>query len=158
MTEEWLEVGDERIDAGEMMRRVRERMESREPGGPGKGGQDPLAVAEAVRREVIGEPLFDTSLYGGTSIWDHDCDLVPHDYVIDWRMPLIGPAHALIRRVINDELRRYLDRSLDKQSHLNRQVLHVLQALVDENARLRREIEALRAAREDEARGTDTPV
>jgi hypothetical protein len=158
VSEDWLEVGDERIDAREVMRRVRERMESRDLSKPGEEGMDPQSVAEAVRKEVIGEPLFDTSLYGGVSIWDHDCDLVPHDYVIDWRMPVIGPAHALVRRVINDELRRYLARSLDKQSHLNRQVMHVLQALVDENAHLRREIEALWAAREDEARGTDTPV
>jgi hypothetical protein len=48
--------------------------------------------------------------------------------------------HAIVRRVINAEVRRYLTASLEKQSSLNRRMLQVLKELVAENERLSREV------------------
>jgi hypothetical protein len=84
-------------------------------------------------------------------MWQDDCDLVPRNYTIDWRTPIMGPIHAAIRRIVNAEIRRYLLPALEKQSFLNRKVLQTLdelarenQALARENACLREEIERLR--------------
>ena len=84
------------------------------------------------------------------SRWLHECDIVPENYVIDWRVPMIGPIHAAIRRVIYAEIRRSVLPALTKQSHLNRAVLQTLSELCQENARLRQELEALRQNQEPE--------
>lgn len=141
MKQDWLEIQDENIDAQELMQQIRDRIADRDNAIPDV--KDPVAAMEAVREEVIGKPLFDAVLGEPIAIWDQDCEIVPHDYVIDWRVPILGPMNALVRRVINTEICRYLAPSLAKQSHLNRQVLYILQQLVDENARLRQRIEEL---------------
>jgi hypothetical protein len=83
-------------------------------------------------------------LSGAVARWLQDCDLVPARYEIDWRVPIIGPIHAAIRRLINAEIRRFLLPSLVKQSHLNRVVLRLLQELEQENVRLCQEMARLR--------------
>lgn len=99
-------------------------------------------VASALWQEMIGDEEF--KLGETVSIRRRDCDIVPRNYVIDWRIPILGPAHALVRRIINDEIRRYLMPSLRKQSNLNRRLLRALRELSRENAELRQEIEKLR--------------
>jgi hypothetical protein len=82
--------------------------------------------------------------------WLQEGDIVPENYVIDWRVPVIGPLHAAVRRVIHAEICRFLLPSLVKQSHLNRAVLQTLSDLCRENARLREELERLRQNQERE--------
>jgi hypothetical protein len=146
--EGWLEIKDEAIDGQAIAREIRERVERR----VSDATADPAAVADAAWQEVVGRPILHGELVGGSSLWEADCEIVPQDYAIDWRMPILGPLHALVRKVINDEIRRYLSRSLDKQSYLNRQLAQAVQALAEENRRLRLEIEELGGD------GADTPV
>jgi uncharacterized protein YaaN involved in tellurite resistance len=58
-------------------------------------------------------------------------------------MPILGPLHAVVRRLINAEIRRYLMPALEKQSSLNRQLLRLVAELVQENDRLRRRVDEL---------------
>jgi hypothetical protein len=144
MSESWLEIGDEKLDAREVERRVEERLARREAGtvharpefdvGQGRPRAD-LQASDA-RSEILAR-------------WEQDCDLVPAHYEIDWRVPVIGRIHAAVRRVINAEIRRFLFPSLVKQSHLNRAVLRLLRDLEDENAQLRQELAQLYRAVED---------
>jgi hypothetical protein len=101
--------------------------------------EDPKTLAERLRNQMIGSDSDNDLL-----IRERDCDIVPRNYLIDWGVPILGPIHAVVRRLINAEIRRYVLSSLEKQSYLNRQMLRVLNALVEENKRLRREIEELR--------------
>ena len=145
MADDWLEIPDENINAEEIMERVRARIAHRSTASLSESEEteSPLAVAEALWQEMIGD-----AAGGGNHIpiQRRDCDIVPRHYVIDWRIPVLGPIHALLRRIINAEMRRYLLPSLEKQSHFNRQVLRMLEGLVKENERLRREVEELREA------------
>ncbi len=145
MTEDWLQVGDEEIDVAEIMRRIRQRLAQRETTAGGEE-EDLQALAESLRREILGE----TTEWGAAgrqiSIRQQECEIVPHHYTIDWRIPILGPIHALVRRVINDEIRRYLLPSLRQQSNLNRKMLRALKSLAEENARLHEELAELRVA------------
>lgn len=140
MSDDWLEISDDAIDVGEIMQRIHERIARRTSASP---SESPAAVAEALWKEMIGEPIGESASGSRILIRQRDCDVVPRGYVIDWRTPILGPIHALVRRIINAEIRRYLLPSLEKQSHVNRQMLRVLEGLVEENGRLRRQIEAL---------------
>lgn len=139
MNEDWLEIPDQDVDAQELMNQVSKRVAEHH-----QETIDLAAVVQAVRQEVIGIPVFDTILDGErVALWESDCDIVPHDYVIDWRVPILGPINAFVRRVINTEIQRYLSVSLAKQAHFNHQVLRILQQLADENEHLKRKIEEL---------------
>ena len=144
MGEDWLEIPDERIDAAEVVERVRARIARRGVASSSEGPESPADVAEAVWQEMIGDTAGPSASSDGVPIRQGDCDVVPRQYVIDWRMPILGPIHALVRRIINVEVRRYVLPSLDKQSHLNRRFLRIVDRLSEENERLRREIEELR--------------
>jgi hypothetical protein len=160
---DWLEINQGDVDAQEVARQVRERLSRRDRSPP--GGEDPLAVARSLWEERIGPLVHGADLDGAPaddrptgaapadwiSMWQDDCDLVPRNYTIDWRTPIMGPIHAAIRRIVNAEIRRYLLPALEKQSFLNRKVLQMLDdlaheqdSLARENARLREEIERLR--------------
>jgi hypothetical protein len=143
MSDDWLEIPDEEIDVVEIMQKIRTRVAQR---GDTVTSEmpDPTAVAVALQAEMIGEPVDSSALGRHVSIRQNDCDIVPRHYVIDWRIPILGPIHAVVRRVINAEIRRYLSPSLKKQSHLNRKVLRALRALAEENVHLHRQIEELR--------------
>jgi hypothetical protein len=144
MSNHWLEISDDELDAEEIERQVRERIARRMVG---TGAQeDPEAVAEALWQEMIGSGAEGAAPGQGLSLADADCDIVPRQYAIDWRTPVLGPIHARVRRIINAEIRRYLLPSLEKQSYLNRQMVSALNELRAENERLRQEIEQLRAA------------
>jgi len=151
MSESWLETRDPELDGPEIERRIEARMARR-------GATDADAVCEELQDLQI-RPGADTSAAGVStqetpeervSRWLHECDIVPENYVIDWRVPMIGPIHAAIRRVIYAEIRRSVLPALTKQSHLNRAVLQTLSELCQENARLRQELEALRQNQEPE--------
>ena len=146
MGEDWIEIPDECIDAAEVMGQVRARIARRGSTSSSEGPEDPAAVAEALRQEIIGDTAGPDS-GDVVPVRLRDCDVVPRRYVIDWRTPILGPIHALVRRIINTEVRRYVLPSLEKQSHLNRQMLRIVDRLVEENARLRREIEELRVTK-----------
>lgn len=143
MSDEWLEISDEEIDVADIMREIRRRVAQREAGRTHNEVSDPKAVVEDLRAEMIGESVDSSPLGRHVSIRQNDCDIVPRHYVIDWRLPILGPVHAVVRRVINAEIRRYLSASLQKQSHFNRKALRALKALAEENVRLRRQVEDL---------------
>jgi hypothetical protein len=143
MSENWLEIADEDIHVEEIMRRIRERIAAREGSLP-PDEIDPARVAADLWKEMIGDPTEETAGGKLASIRSRDCDIVPRHYEIDWRIPILGPIHALVRRIINAEIRRFLIPSLERQSSLNRRLLQVLRDLERENASLRAELDALR--------------
>ena len=140
MSEDWLEIPDQEIDVKEIMQRIRERVAERQGGATYHDAEALDAIADATREQTLGAQEGISIAGKRIPIWQNDCDIVPRHYVIDWRIPILGPIHALVRRVINDEIRRYLMRSLEKQAHLNRKMLQALQELAQENAYLRQEI------------------
>jgi len=133
---DWLEIPDESINAEEIERRIRERSAHADGTSPSGEIERPEDIAEDLWKEMIGGEG-----EGHISIRQRDCDIVPRHYVIDWRVPILGPVHAVVRRIINAEIRRYLFPSLEKQSSFNRKVMQALNDLARENMRLRREIE-----------------
>ena len=135
MSKDWLEMDDENVDVEEIAQQIQERLAQRKESATDT--VDPAAVAAGLWKEMIGDPT-DDSLSGRiAAIRPRDCDIVPRHYVIDWRMPVLGPINAVVRRVINAEIRRYLAPSLEKQASLNRQLLQMIQDLAQENADLR---------------------
>ena len=143
MSDEWLEIADEDIDVEEIMRQIRERIAEREGSLP-SDEVDPAVVAADLWKEMIGDPSEETARGKLASIRPRDCDIVPRHYEIDWRIPILGPIHAVVRRIINAEIRRYLIPSLERQSSLNRRLLQVLGEVVHENASLREELQELK--------------
>jgi hypothetical protein len=144
MNEDWLEISSEDVNVEEIMRQIRERIARRDGMVLSEYMESPASVASALWQEMIEDSSGEQGLSPTISIRRRDCDIVPRHYAIDWRIPILGPIHAVVRRIINDEIRRYLMSSLRKQSNLNRRVLQVLKDLERENARLRQEIEELR--------------
>jgi hypothetical protein len=147
MNENWLEVSDENVNVEDIMRQIRERVARHGDVPPPGEAERPEAVAENLWKEMIGDTA-DGPASQPISIRQRDCDITPRYYVIDWRIPILGPIHAIVRRIINAEIRRYLFSSLEKQSRFNRQVLKALTGLAQENARLQQEIEELAGKRE----------
>lgn len=144
----WLDIPGEDIDVAEIMRQIRERIARREGTIPAEDEDAPAMVASALWQEMIEDWAEEFKLGETVSIRRRDCDVMPRNYVIDWRIPILGPIHSVVRRVINDEIRRYLMPSLKKQSTLNRRLLRALKELSRENAELRRELETLREQEE----------
>jgi hypothetical protein len=143
MSDDWLEIPDQDIDVTNIMHRIRIRVAQRQDiVNPTSG--DPKSVVEDLWEEMIGEQTDTSALGKYVILLQNDCDIVPRHYVIDWRIPILGPIHAVVRRVINAEIRRYLLPSLKKQSHFNRKVLRALRSLAEENARLREELSQFR--------------
>lgn len=149
MSDSWLEIPDEHIDASRIMKLVQARIARRGTASLPEETGNPVTIAQALWREMVQDTTSRSAPNGHTHhIQPCDCDIVPRQYVIDWRTPILGPIHAMVRRIINAEIRRYLLSSLEKQSHFNRQVLRLVGELAEENERLQREIEDLRAAQE----------
>jgi hypothetical protein len=165
MSEPWLEIADPEIDAREVRRRVRDRMQGRRKAPVGEGAPrhgdaarhedvpaaedrlDPAGIAASLYRERFGR-VWDDPVPDEIAALEYDGDIVPENYVIDWRVPILGPIHAVVRRVIHAEIRRYLLSMLQKQSHLNRRMLQALDALQRENEQLRRALERLSGGKE----------
>jgi len=155
MDEQWLEIPGEDSSAQEIMRRVRARIASSTQEKPIEDGEDladedPASVAHILWQEMIGPQAAHIDRDAGEQIRARHCDIVPRDYTIGWRIPILGPIHAMVRRIIHAEIRRYLMPSLEKQSAFNREVMRLLEELVQENERLRQELDALRNSREEQ--------
>lgn len=133
----WLRIADDQVDVDELMDIIRRRVAMRRASQQAGEGEDPGELAQKLYRELIA----DRDDVSGLSV--EDCEILPDDYVIDWRIPVIGPIHALVRRVINAEIQRYLQAGLIRQSRLNRQVLLELHRLAQENRVLRERIDRL---------------
>jgi len=144
MHDNWLEISDDNIDLKAIERQVQARLENWQTRSPSALPAPPEAIAKSLWREIIGDPSSIDNLDPNTLIQAQDCDIVPRQYVINWQNPILGPIHALLRRLINAEIRRFLFPSLEKQAFLNRQMVRMLKELTAENKRLRSEIETLR--------------
>ncbi|NIT59813.1 MAG: hypothetical protein GWN00_27415 [Aliifodinibius sp.] len=146
MDENWLEIPNENIDVAEIKRQVQARLAKRRETSVAVA-KDPAAIARELWLEIIGDPLEEMEQGKSILLTQRDCDIVPRHYVIDWQIPLLGPINALLRRLINAEIRRFLLPSLERQSFLNRQLLQALRDVAEENRCLRQEIENLRNER-----------
>lgn len=141
MADNWLEIPGEEVNVREIMQRIRERIAARgSRESRNLPEENPEALVVSLWEEIIGEP----SHLGAFPLSLRECDIVPRGYTIQWRVPILGPIHALVRRIINAEIRRYLLPALEKQSTVNRKIRLLLKDLIQENARLRREVEELR--------------
>ena len=143
MSDDWIEISDENINVEEIMQKIRERTACHASVSSPDDSDKPEMAAEALWAEMIQDPINASTFLKGFQIHQRDCDIVPRYYVIDWRIPILGPIHAVIRRLINAEVRRYLLPSLKKQSSFNLRVRRALKELAQENTRLRQEIEKL---------------
>ena len=146
MPDEMIVIHDDQIDVQDIMRQIRANI-ARRKGEAIVEDLDPAAISAALWTETIGESARMQTGSDRIPLTQQDCDILPHGYVIEWQNPLLGPPHSVVRRVINAEVRRYLDTSLAKQTRFNENVLRALRNLAQENAGLRRELEELRAAR-----------
>lgn len=142
MADDLIVIHDDQIDVEEIMQQIRANIARRK----GQSGIDPVAISQELWESTIGDTTRFQQQLGGVPLTHHDCDIVPRDYVIDWRIPILGPIHSIVRRVINAEIRRYLDVSLGKQMRFNENVLRALHYLAQENHNLRQEIEGLRSS------------
>jgi len=141
MADDLIIIHDDQIDVQDIMRQIRANIARR---GGAVQEVDPVAISDELWSNTIGE-VETHRVLERIPLTRHDCDIVPQNYVIDWRNPVLGPPHAVVRRVINAEVRRYLDASLAKQTRFNETVLRTLRQLAQENAALRHEIERLQA-------------
>ncbi len=147
MTDDLIIIHDDQIDVQDIMRQIRANIARRTGAAP---ELDPVAVSDELWSNTVGGAETRSALEQ-IPLTRHDCDIVPQNYVIDWRNPVLGPPHAVVRRVINAEVRRYLDTSLAKQTRFNETVLRALRQLAQENAALRREIDRLRVQQTGES-------
>lgn len=141
--EGWLDIPDPSIGASEIEARIHQRMTARLEASSGVPEGSVQIVAERLRRRMIGDDV-----EGGLAVRERECDIVPRNYAIDWRVPILGPVHAAVRRVINAEIRRYLMPSLERQSYINRRLVGLVSDLIEENENLRREVAELRKTRD----------
>jgi hypothetical protein len=148
MKDDLIVVHDDQIDVEEIMQQIRANI-ARRKGQSLEPEIDPAAISQELWESTIGDTARFEQQIGGVSLSRHDCDIVPHDYVIDWRIPILGPINSIVRRVINTEIRRYLDISLSKQTHFNENVLRALRYLAQENQQLKQEVEKTRSSHLD---------
>jgi hypothetical protein len=144
MSDNWLEIADRSIDTDAVVRRVQERLAERSRGEQDGEAVQTAALVDNTWSEMIGGPDARREEDGDLLISPDECDIVPRHYTIGWRTPIIGPIHALVRRIIYAEMRRFVGPALDQQSAVNRQLLDAVGNLAHQNARLREEIRSLR--------------
>ncbi|MBN1454119.1 MAG: hypothetical protein JW963_24090 [Anaerolineales bacterium] len=142
MGHNWFEIAVEGVDAEDIDRRVQQNLVRYTVG---EGDFDLSCALKELWDSVIGEPVTLSGLEQQFEFRERDCDILPHYYSVGWRTPILGPIYAFLRRFIDMEIRRYLFPSLQKQSMFNLRMLRLLQAVCEENARLRGELAHLRA-------------
>ncbi len=135
---DWLEVRDEALRVVDVALRAEKSLATR----ANPPGEDPALIARDLWDQYIGRPAAEMLL---APMLADDPDIYPADYRIEYRHPLLGPINSLVRRVINLEIKRYLDPAIRKQSRINRQFREALIELLQENRRLRRELDTLEA-------------
>jgi O-antigen chain-terminating methyltransferase len=151
MSDDLVIIHDDQIDVEDIMRQIRANIARRKGQSGERSDLDPVAVSRELWEGTIGDTARFQQQIGGVPLTRYDCDIVPRDYVIDWYIPILGPIHSVVRRVINAEVRRYLETSLHKQTRFNENVLRALRYLAQENDNLRQELEKLRASQPDSA-------
>ena len=127
----WLQIVDDEVDVDRVMAEIRRRVAVRQAGEQAVDGEDPEDFARKLYRKMVADQE------GTSGLTIEDCDILPQDYAIEWRIPVLGPIHAIVRRVINAEIQRYLQAGLVRQSRFNRQILQELERLSQENRELR---------------------
>lgn len=137
--DEWLRFVDDQVSVQEIMLKIRERLAQRNHE---ELKDNPETLSEMLWHEMLG-PVEEEATQKRIPLRQDECDIVPRHYVIEWRIPILGPLHALVRRIINDEIRRYLMPSLQRQSNFNLKVLRSLRGLAQENAQLRQQLAEL---------------
>jgi len=142
MEDDLIIIHDDQIDVEDIMRQIRSSIARRKGETPEE--IDPVAISQELWEGTIGDAARFQQQIDNIPLTRHDCDIVPRDYVIDWYVPILGPIHSVVRRVINAEIRRYLDVSLNKQTRFNENVFRALRYLAEENYNLKRELEELR--------------
>ncbi len=138
----WLEICDEDVNVEQIEDVIRRRVAARRAAEQAGDQVDAEELAHRLYRQMV----TDQTIQGHLSA--DDCDILPRDYDIAWRIPILGPIHAAVRRVVNAEIRRYLEAGLLRQSRINRTVLQELDRLSRENQALRERLESLQNARE----------
>jgi len=140
----WLEFESENVvDTAEIMARIQAEHASRTA--ESTSDLDVVNLAEQLRLQMLGDPT-EVSASGVEMLSNQaSYDIMPQGYKIEWRIPIIGPIHGLVRRVINAEIQRFLFPSLLRQSELNRRLIEALEDLATENERLRVELSTVRS-------------
>ena len=144
MADDLIIIRDDQIDVQNIMRQIRANIARRKGEALADDGIDPIALSRDLWEEMIGEAARVRQATDPLPLSHYDCDIVPRNYVIDWHIPVLGPIHSIVRRLINAEMRRYIDASLSKQTRFNETVLSAMRQLAQENYRLRQEIEEMR--------------
>jgi hypothetical protein len=150
MDDDLIVVSDADINVQEIMRQIRANIARRKGDAAEQLEVNPVTVSEELWEDTIGEAARFQEQVGRVGLTRYDCDIVPRNYKIEWIHPILGPVHAVVRRIINAEIRRYLDASLSKQTFFNENVLQALQSLVAENLSLQQELQELRSARDSD--------
>jgi hypothetical protein len=148
MSDDWLDSAGETTDVACLTQQVRDRLAAREGIRASYRAESLDSVVSSLRKEMIGAECAG-DVNGPIGLRERDCDIVPRGYHIGWQVPVLGWMHAVVRKIVNGEVRRYLLPSLEKQSELNREVLRALSALARENERLREEIGSLRGSAQE---------
>ena len=146
MTDDLIVISEDQIDVQDIMRQIRANIARRKGESVSEAEPDPLDVSRELWDTMIGESVNAPQAFDRIPISRYDADIFPHQYAIDWHIPILGPIHAVVRRLINAEVRRYLDVSLRKQTRFNESLLCALRHLVQENHVLRQELDSLRQA------------
>lgn len=144
MTDDLIVINDDQIDVQDIMRQIRANIARRKGQSAVASDIDPVAVSRELWEDMIGEAARLHQQVDSIPLTRYDSDIVPRHYTIAWRIPILGPIHAIVRRLINAEVRRYLDASLSKQTRFNENMLRAVRQLAQENRCLRAELESLR--------------
>ena len=139
----WLEINHPEIDKQALQQKIEAQVTKTLSEIAQSDDNDPQTIAQNLWQALIGPLPHEVEATTPFIPSLADCDIVPRNYNIEWQHPVLGPINATIRQVINEEIRRYLLNSLEKQSALNRQISEVLQTLMAENKALKEELNRL---------------
>lgn len=138
---EWIHFGIDDQEASHALSQLKKRIAEREDFE--QEAQPAVDVVQQLRIQMLGDPSEISDSDVEMLVRLRDYDILPRGYKIDWRIPVLGPIHSIVRRLINDEIVRFLFPSLKRQSSLNRQLVDAIQELAYENQQLRFEVTAL---------------
>lgn len=157
-TGDLIEIRDPEIDAKVILKLVDERLQDRRAKHGYENRQFPAFSGAGLSPVVDGIDL-DPNLY-------HYLDLVNESYFDfetdpDLRMspatrsPFLGGVWSLIRRQAHQLVLYYVNRSIQHQISVNRQLVSIVNLLTSSMEKQQREIEALRRELEEMSRGGD---
>ena len=138
MANTWLEIPNPELDQAQIAQQIQANLAEKAVA-PNMDSW-PEDMADLLWQQLLGQDRTNKEASAQLGLQMQDCDIVPRTYTIGWQTPIIGPIYALIRRIINGEIRRFLGPSLEQQSALNRQLLRLIVDLQAENQQLKQEI------------------